>query len=215
MKTGVFITATDTGSGKTYVSSTLLRHLKQRGLSIAARKPIESGATMQDGQLVGSDAALHASITGEPLSLVCPYPLHAAISPDLAAQLEGKAYYVDDLRTACYSDADFTLVEGAGGFYSPLCRDGLNADLAAAVGLPVVLVVGDRLGCINHTLLSIQAIASRGLKLAAVVLSQVPGNERPAGMDNYTELLRYLSAPLIVAPTHDTQFAELLAETLL
>ena len=108
------------------------------------------------------------------------------------------------VHTACMQGIeaqDFLLVEGAGGFYSPLCEDGLNADLAECLALPVLLVVADRLGCINHCLLSLEAIARHGLSVQAIVLNQTqPPAPEPTVMDNAADLAQCCDAPLISVP---------------
>jgi dethiobiotin synthetase len=138
----------------------------------------------------------------ESLEQVCPYRLQAVLSPERAAQLQGVAINLDKLAAACISgvsEGDFLLVEGAGGFYSPLAADALNADLAIALGLPVLLVAGDRLGVLSHALLTVKAIEQHGLTLAGVILNQsTPRTE--AAMDNAADLARWLRRPVIVVP---------------
>ena len=134
------------------------------------------------------------------LDNVCPNRFNAAISPERAASLEDKILSVNELHQQCLSnlsDYDFLYVEGAGGFYSPLCSDGLNADLAVALNLPVLLVVEDRLGCINQTLLSVEAIQQRGLELAAVVLNNPNKAILDSDMANFADLQKYLDCPIV------------------
>lgn len=188
---GIFITGTDTGVGKTHVGSWLARELTSRGMRVVPRKPVESGCARQGTELMPQDALAlkNAAQYSGTLQLVCPYPFEAAISPARAAQLVNKELRIEDLKNACLngvSENDFLLMEGAGGFYSPLCSDGLNADLAQALGLPVLLVAEDRVGCINHVLLTLEAAHKRGLQVKAVVLNRK--NPAPSDMDNLTEL---------------------------
>ena len=218
---GLFVTGTDTGVGKTEVAAALARLLVERGVPVKVRKPVESGCPERDGRLFPQDAARlkEAARSRETIETVCPYPLKAAISPERAARLEGKVIALADLERACLAgvgDGDFLLVEGAGGLLSPLARDGLVADLAARLRLPVLLVVADRLGCINHALLSAEACAARHLTLAAVVLNRV-GTAGPAvahgivptatlarpcaaEMDNAADLARWLAQPVVCVP---------------
>ncbi len=186
---GLFITGTDTGVGKTHIGVRLCRALREYGLDVRVRKPLESGCARIDDALHPHDAAaLHAAAGyPEPLIHVCPYRLEHALSPERAAALENRAIDLEALYRACQVDEGFVLVEGAGGFYSPLTHDALNADLAERLGLPVILVVPDRLGCINHTLLSLEAMAGRGLTVAAVVLNPVEDTD-PGMMDNEADL---------------------------
>ncbi|MBA2491456.1 MAG: dethiobiotin synthase [Gammaproteobacteria bacterium] len=205
---GVFVTGTDTGVGKTWIGAAVIRKLIARGVRVVPRKPAESGCETQDGALFPADAAVLHAAAEQPGRLldVCPYRFRHALSPARAARLE-KAEHLTlaGLEQACVkgvSDDSFVWVEGAGGFYSPLAADGLNADLAAWLSLPVLLVAADRLGCINHVLLSQQAIQARGLSLVAVVLNQVSVLQPTPGMgnavmDNLEDLRQWTDAPLI------------------
>jgi len=200
---GIFITGTDTGVGKTYIACAIAHQLQQAGVCVVPRKPIESGCqqTEDDSALIPADAlALQqaANYKGS-LAQVCPFRFTPAISPKRAAQLAKQALSTLKVEQACTLNLqadDFLLVEGAGGFYSPLCEDGLNADLAVSLQLPVVLVAEDKLGCINHVLLSAQAIEARGLKLLAVILNQTQ-QQNTELMDNYNELLDVLDCALL------------------
>ncbi|MEF8834014.1 MAG: dethiobiotin synthase, partial [Halofilum sp. (in: g-proteobacteria)] len=135
------------------------------------------------------------------LETVTPMRLAHALSPERAAHLEGMQLTLHDLIAAARigDAADFFVVEGAGGFLSPLASDALNADLAVALGLPVLVVAADRLGSINHTLLTVEAIERRGLRLAGIVLNAL---EPDAGDDmaNRDDLLGQLGGPVIPFP---------------
>ncbi len=198
---GVFITGTDTDVGKTWVGKKIIQQLTKDGISVEPRKPIESGWPTDITQ---SDAwkLSHAANKEEKLDTICPNRFLAAISPDRAAKIEGKLITISQLSTQCTEsfnpEDDFLYVEGAGGFYSPLCSDGLNADLAKTLSLPVILVVADRLGCINHTLLSIEAIEKTGLTLLGIVLNNVEENNFDSrNMNNYEDLSEKINYPLI------------------
>lgn len=199
MATGLFITATDTGAGKTFVATRLAEALTARGCTVAVRKPTESGCPEIDGRLVPQDAeALRLAAGGwEAIETVCPHPLREPLSPPRAARRMKRKLMLDELIAACAmpAEADLMIVEGAGGLFAPLAEDALNADLAAALGLPVLLVVPDRLGAINQALLGIHAVTHYGLKLAGVVLNQLEP-ERPRGMDNFADLRLWTGAPL-------------------
>lgn len=205
---GLFVTGTDTGVGKTQVAAALARLLAERNLIVRPRKPVESGCRRRKGdRLVPEDARTLqvAARTDEPLARICPYPLEPALSPERAAALSGKTLTLDDVQAACLkgvSDTDFLLVEGAGGFYSPLASGALNADLAVALSLPVLLVAADRLGAIGHTLMAVEAIRQRGLTLAGVVLNRLTPHADPL-MDNVTDLSRWLGQPVIVTDRFD------------
>lgn len=209
MTQGVFITGTDTGVGKTYIGTALAHLLTQRGVRVCPRKPVESGCLRDGDGLLPQDAvSLHeASRSHEPLERVCPYRLEAPLSPERAAALEGLPLSLERLVSACKAGVaqdDFQLVEGAGGFYSPLTADGLNADLAMALDLPVLLVTADRLGAIHQVLVTAEAIERRGLALADVVLNQV-APLADARMDNAADLARWLGRKVIAVPHGRTQ----------
>ncbi|WP_076998547.1 dethiobiotin synthase [Variovorax sp. KK3] len=166
-----FVTGTDTGVGKTLVSSAILFSLAASGLRAVGMKPVAAGVEQIDGEWINEDV-LHLDAAGNveaPLALRCPYLLRAPMSPHLAAHDEGVRIELPTLRSAYEAlaqRADVVVVEGAGGFRVPLADDLDGADLAQALGLPVVLVVGLRLGCLNHALLTAEAIRARGLRLA-------------------------------------------------
>ena len=199
---GVFVTGTDTDVGKTYIGAGVIRCLRACGVTVIPRKPVESGCADTGGELIPTDSiALHtaAGYSGA-LDEVCPYRFAPPLSPARAARLEGHDLTIFDLEQVCrhgVSEHDFLWVEGAGGFYSPLAGDGLNADLAARLGLPVLLVAADRLGCINHVLLTVEAIHTRGLNLLAIILNQIDADIDPK-MNNVADLRQQLKS-LIVA----------------
>ncbi len=196
---GVFITGTNTGVGKTHIGIGIAHALQQQNIRVIPRKPIESGCPMVDGELVPRDAkALHqaAAYSGD-LSEVCPYRFEPPISPVRAAHLANKVLTTEQLVSNCLTGSEngFVLVEGAGGFYSPLSEDGLNADLAVALQLPVLLVAEDTLGVLNQVLLNAEAIKMRGLSLAGVVLNQLQPEKDPR-MDNAADLREHLDKPV-------------------
>lgn len=198
-----FITGTDTGVGKSFVSCALLHLLRARGLRAVGYKPVASGADLHaDGQLVNEDAAalLAASSAGFSLRDINPVCLREATAPHLAARDEGVAIDLPRLVagfTALRARADSVIVEGAGGLLVPLDEQQDFAMLAQALGLPVILVVGLRLGCINHALLTVEALAARGLQLAGWVAN---GGIDPAfsrAADNVATLRARIAAPLL------------------
>ena len=195
---GIFVTGTDTGVGKTFLATRLIRSLKRLDIPVIPRKPVESGCKRVGDRLIPADALALGEAAGSQANLneICPFRLEHPLSPERAARLEGIDYDLLDLAKTCQVPSDrFLIVEGAGGFYSPLAPNGLNADLALHLNLPVLLVAADRLGCINHVLLTVDAIALRDLTLAAVVLSQsIP--ESPPHMDNLEDLRNRLDHPV-------------------
>lgn len=209
---GLFVTGTDTGVGKTQITAALAYLLADRNLIVRPRKPVESGCQREGGRLVPEDARTLQVVarTDEPLAHICPYPMEPALSPERAAALSGKTLTLNDVQAACLegvADTDFLLVEGAGGFYSPLASGALNVDLAVALSLPVLLVAADRLGTIGHTLMAVEAIRRRGLTLAGVVLNRLALHGDPL-MGNATDLSCWLGQPVIVTDRFDAGTAD-------
>lgn len=180
----------------------MIGELGARGIRVSPRKPVESGCELRDGQAWPRDAATLAEACREeiPLERVCRWRLRAPISPERAAAREGVRLDRRMLVAACgMPEGDFGVIEGAGGLYSPLARDALNIDLCGALGLPLVIVAADRLGCLNHTLLSCEAAQAHGLPVAAVVLNQVaPGGD--PGMGNREDLEARLDMSILELP---------------
>lgn len=181
MKQAYFITATDTDAGKTYIASALVSHFAQLGLKSVGMKPIAAGCEWVDGVLQNSDVhqLRQASNVDAPLSLINPYAFQPPIAPHIATQRVGVEIELEKIQqafTQLSQLADVVIVEGAGGFLVPLNDTQTMADLAASLNIPVILVVGMRLGCINHALLSVQAIQARGLTLAGWVANQIDPN---------------------------------------
>ncbi len=203
-----FVTGTDTGVGKTLVSSAMLSSLAASGLRTVGMKPVAAGLELIDGTWRNEDIEQlqAAGNVDAPLALRCPYVLRAPMSPHLAAQEEGVRIALQPLLAAYEQlarQADVVIVEGVGGFRVPLADEFDSADLAVALGLPVVLVVGLRLGCLNHALLTAEAIRARGLVLAGWVGSAVdPGMLAFEG--NVQTLRARLDAPLLGVVPHLT-----------
>lgn len=199
-KSGYFITGSDTDVGKTYIGCELIRQMRQLGTAIEVRKPAESGCIPDEtGQLIAADATKlsAANNDAESMSRVAANRFKAALAPHRAARLEGRKLLIADLIDACSRDDDDKLlfVEGAGGFYSPIAEDGLNADLASCLQLSTIIVVNDRVGAVNQALLTIQAVESRYLPIAAVILNRVEA-EHEKGMDNVADLVPHCTYPV-------------------
>lgn len=187
---GFFITGSDTGVGKTWVSCQLIQQLIKKGFIVKTRKPVESGCDTLNGNYIPSDgeALRQANNCRENLDVITPYRFQAALAPDQAAKLEMKSITLDQLYSACISEiepGDFLIVEGAGGFFSPIAEDGLNSDLAEMLGLEIIIVVEDRLGAINQALLTETAVVNRGLAIHSIVLNQ---NQNDTSIDNFEAL---------------------------
>ena len=194
-----FVTGTDTEIGKTAISCALLKAAGQRGLRTAAVKPVAAGC---DASGHNEDALQLLAAMSEPLDYqqVNPVALDAAIAPHIAAAQEGRNLQASRLAGLCRgvmsTAADFVLIEGAGGWRVPINPGETLADLAVALQVEVILVVGMRLGCINHALLSAEAIRRDGLKLAGWVANQ-PGERMTCHEENMDTLRRLLPAPLL------------------
>jgi dethiobiotin synthetase len=179
----VFITATGTDIGKTFVTAGLIRELQLTGRRAEALKPVVSGFDMRN--VVDSDtgvllAALGRSITLSEVERISPWRLKAPLSPDMAAQLEGRSLNFDDLlgfsRDRIAACAGTLLIEGVGGIMAPLNEIYTVLDWMAVLNLPVLLVAGSYLGSISHTLSALDVLNRRGLKVISVVLSETPGS---------------------------------------
>lgn len=184
---GLFVTGTDTGVGKTVIACALLRHFAGLGKRVIGMKPVAAGARRTAQGLSNEDVEklVRASNVSAPTEVVNPYCFEPAIAPHIAAEETGVA--IDEQRILrafedLASRADRVIVEGAGGFAVPLGPVGDMAGLARLLGLPVVLVVGMRLGCLNHALLTAQAIERSGLELRGWVANCV----EPKEMDRLT-----------------------------
>ncbi|MFK3771762.1 dethiobiotin synthase [Pseudomonas sp. NPDC089406] len=202
MSQAYFIAGTDTDVGKTTIAAGLLRAARLQNLSTLAAKPVASGCVNTPKGLRNSDALALIDESSVKLAYeeVNPYAFEPAIAPHVAAREAGVALEVPVLLKAMQhvldQQADFTLVEGAGGWRVPLSGHANLSDLAIALKLPVILVVGVRLGCINHALLSAEAIARDGLQLAGWVANIVdPRTSRLE--ENLASLAERLPAPCL------------------
>lgn len=207
---GYFITGSDTDVGKTYIACEIVAQLDRLGVSLETRKPAESGCDLSaTGELITHDAAALQQANGgrERIDRIAPYRFRAALAPHRAARLEARAIYIEELIDACERDHsdNHLIVEGAGGFYSPLAENGLNADLASALQLPVIIVVDDRIGAVNQALMTIQSVQSRHLPVAAVILNQVAPAFDEA-MDNAADLESHCDLPVLRC-AHDAPLA--------
>ena len=184
MTAGVFITGTDTGVGKTTVACALIHALASRGVDAMPMKPVAAGAVVHEGGWANADST---ALLREPMA------------PHIAAEREKRRITLEPVRAAFQrlaKDAEFIVVEGVGGFLVPLDDELDTVDLARALGLPVLLVVGLRLGCLNHALLAAQAIAAARLQFAVWIANAVDP-EMAVPDENVAALERRLAAPLL------------------
>ena len=182
---GVFVTGTDTGVGKTVVCGLLAGFLRGSGVRVVSQKWVQTGCEGDP-----EDLSTHWMLSGSPgppegeaLDDLCPYRFRLPASPHLAAAREGRRVEASVIEAAyrrLSAKYDAVLVEGAGGFLVPLAEGLLTGDLVAALGLPVLVVVGNRLGCVNHALLTVEAVRRRGVPLLGLVFNRT---ERSAGTE--------------------------------
>ncbi len=198
---GVFVTGTDTEVGKTLVTAALLHAIAGEGWVTGAMKPVASGSERVDGRLVNEDAlALQKAATLDlPYDVVNPYAFEPAIAPHFAAEDRGVQIDLDRLARGyeeIRDQADLTVVEGAGGWRVPLGESIAFPDLVGLLRVPVVLVVGIRLGCINHALLTAEAIAADGFPLLGWVANRVDPDD-PCADREILALQKRMPAPLL------------------
>lgn len=175
---GLFITGTDTEIGKTYVSSLLIKIFAEEGFKIAGMKPVASGAKKINGVFKNEDALslMQSSNVEVEYKNINPFVFEHAISPHLAAEDAGIEIDFSEIKNnfvLLEKISDAVVVEGVGGWYAPLSRHTTVADLADTLSLPIILVVGLRLGCLNHALLTAQAIRQSGLPVAGWIANHV------------------------------------------
>ncbi|MBC7167336.1 dethiobiotin synthase [Phenylobacterium sp.] len=209
----LFVAGAHTDVGKTYVGCALLTAARTRGLRVAAFKPVVSGVDAADwadsdpGRLL---AAMGQPLTDETLQGVSPLRFAAPLSPPMAARREGADLRLGTLADLCRqalarAQADLMLVEGAGGVMSPLAEDGLNLDLMAALGLPVLLVGGSYLGSMSHNLTALEVVRARGLAVEALVVSQDADPSAPDFAETLADLRRFSSGTPVVGAARNAQ----------
>ncbi len=201
---GVFITGTASSVGKTFISCGLVNALRHEGVAVCARKPIEQRCKRKGGALYPADGLALAQAAGnsEPIDRVTPYRMAGTISPAQTAETEKGAVDMAALMRAIEAGNPdrFRVVEGAGGLLSPLAIDAGNDELAVALGFPVIVVTSDTPGCINHVRLTLEAIRSRGLTAAAVVVNVPDPDTEGAG--GYRDDIAALVDVPVIAHSH-------------
>lgn len=206
MSAGLFVTGTDTEVGKTVIARLIVRSLVATGVRVAVMKPVAAGSVMTAAGARNEDAVglIADSNVEMPYEIVNPYCLEEPVSPHLAARAAGLTVElprIGERFRVLAAAADYVIVEGAGGWFAPLNETEFVADVAAALNLPVLLVVGLRLGCLNHALLTAAAIRQRGLLLAGWIGNHIdPGFARVT--DNLLTLERHLGMPPIATVAH-------------
>ena len=201
-----FITGTDTEIGKTCVASALIRHLVAEGYRVAGMKPVASGCEMTQAGLRNDDALslIEASNVVLPYETVNPYAFEPAIAPHIAAQEAGQLIDINRISKIAKSiEADYLVIEGVGGWCVPLGETGMLAELARATADEVILVVGMRLGCINHALLTAAQVERDGMTLKGWIANHVDPDMQVQS-ENFATLQALMPCPLLgVLPWHN------------
>ncbi|MDA7881058.1 dethiobiotin synthase [Akkermansiaceae bacterium] len=191
---GVFVTGTDTGIGKTYVSALIVEELRKKGISAVGLKPVCSGSREDAGRLWEASGGVLD------LNVINPSYYQTPVAPLVAGRIEGSPLELDEMIAQIREVEElqeFTLVEGAGGWEVPLGEGFGIPDLAKELGYPVIVVVANWLGAINHTLLTVKAIESRGVKCLGVILNHLEAERDIAATTNRLVLEEALSVPIL------------------
>lgn len=194
-----FITGTDTEIGKTMVASALIRHLVTKGYHVAAMKPVASGCEMTEAGLRNDDAlrVIEASNVPLPYDVVNPFAFEPAIAPHIAAREAGESIDIDNIcELASTIEADYLIVEGVGGWCVPLGETKMLAELARTTADEVIIVVGMRLGCINHALLTAAQVTRDGMPLKGWIANHVDP-EMHVQSENIATLQALMPCPML------------------
>jgi dethiobiotin synthetase len=203
--TAIFITATGTDVGKTYVAASLIGHFRRMGRIVEAIKPVVSGfdparaADSDPGKLL---QALGAPVSAEAVARIAPWRFRAPLSPDLAAQREGRSIDVDAVIDFCQGAVehrrDLLVIEGVGGIMVPLDGERTVLDVMMALRLPLILVTGSYLGTISHTLTALDSLFRRDLDVLAIIVSETAGS--PVPLDDTVAAIARFAEPVIALP---------------
>lgn len=203
-----FITGTDTGVGKTYVTISLIKYYMSLGYIVKAIKPVETGCIKKNGNLYPEDAGKFAELTGQDLDEVCPYKFEIPVAPYVASQLENVNIDIGKIKNhvdSVYSklireyseEKTILLIEGAGGLMVPVTKKIMMIDFPILLETPVILVSRLSLGTINHTLLSLEALERRNITVKGVILNNALGLKTVAELTNEQILKEYLKFPIL------------------
>ncbi len=205
-----FITGTDTGVGKTWVTLALMKTMQDKGKVVVGMKPVASGCQKTSAGLRNDDAVRILEQSNQTLNYktVNPYAFERAVAPHIAAELMGTVIDIEKIASefsTLKKEADSVVVEGIGGWCVPLSENIMLADVVKRLGLPVILVVGLRLGCINHALSTIRAIEADGVRLHGWITSQLDA-DYACLKETMTTLQTRISAPLLGSLPHTEKF---------
>ncbi len=194
MHKGIFITGTDTGVGKTFVTIGLLRAFNEMGLKVCPMKPVETGCKVQKGKLIPEDTFNLIKVTeiNEPIDLINPYRFRQSLAPAVAAELEGTIISREKIISAyrkLSNKYDLTIVEGAGGIMVPVYRKYFFIDLIKDLNLPILVVARPGLGTLNHTLLTLEVAKSRGINVLGVIINCSSKTKNDASVQTNPEVI--------------------------
>ncbi|MBI5328909.1 MAG: dethiobiotin synthase [Deltaproteobacteria bacterium] len=199
---GYFITGTDTGVGKTFVTAGIAAALKEKGINVGVMKPVETGCPENNGRLEPRDALYlkNAAGTSDELDLINPYRFKAPLAPSIASKIEKKSIDLNRIK-ACYDTLTakhgIMLVEGAGGLLAPLNENEAVADLVKFLNLPLIIIAASRLGAINHTLLTIKYAQSAGIEIKGIIINYPALATDESLSTNQTEIKRLANIPIL------------------
>ena len=196
----IFISGTNTEVGKTFITVNIIKLLQSKGYLVNPYKPVETGCKKRLSRLVPSDSSLFHKAIEERVSLdkINPYRFIQPISPATAIKLSNKIITISNYLSKFKSlpRCDFSVIEGAGGLFSPLALDGFNIDLIKKIKAPTILVAKDEIGVINNVMLSLNTLRQYKIKVLAVILNRID-KVQPTGMNNYKEIGALVKTPLI------------------
>ena len=203
---GLFVTATDTGAGKTFVTAVVARTLLEQGVGVRACKPVATGAEWIDGRWLSEDTRILAAATGDgDYEQITPWAFATPAAPPVAARIAGVSLRLEELAAAVRRRATVgtvILAEGVGGLLCPLTETETVADLAAELGLPLLVVARRSLGTLNHTLMTLEVARARRLWVAGVVVCETTPVTDAAEEANVEELRRRINVPLLAVIRH-------------
>ncbi len=214
-----FVTATDTGVGKTYVTASLIKFYMSKGYKVKAIKPVETGCAKKGKNLIPEDATLYANLTGQSLDEVCLYKFAAPVSPYTASKLEKSEIDIDKIKTHVdvvykellnnHEDKAILFIEGAGGLLVPVTKSFMMIDFPVLLSASVILVSRLSLGTINHTLLSIEALERRNIPIKGIILNNALGLNTIAEMTNERILREFIKIPILALLQRDEQISQI------
>ena len=202
MGSGIFVTGTDTGVGKTVVAVGIAVALREKGFDVGVMKPVESGCVRENGRLIPEDAVLLRDTAGcnDELEMINPYALEHPLAPAIAAELEGVEISLSTIKRAYETLASrhqLVIVEGAGGALVPLTGEHSMADMAKELRIPMLIVCGAHLGVINQTLLTEYYAEHEGISVVGVIMKNVSQARGPAEMTNPDAVRRWVRVPFL------------------